>query len=52
MQRTVDIADDSFEAMQRLAAERVGETACRWSRPTESRVEAMLAGAIPITSSA
>ena len=47
MQRTVEIADDSFEAMQRLAAELGWGDGLPLVAPTEARVEAMLGGRDP-----
>src|SRR5205814_8550712 len=47
MQRTVEIADDSFEAMQRLAFELGWGDGLPLVAPTESRVDAMLAGRDP-----
>jgi hypothetical protein len=47
MQRTVEIADDSFEAMQRLAADEGWGDGLPLVAPTETRVEAMLDGRDP-----
>lgn len=47
MQRTVEIADDSFEAMQRLAADLGWGDGLPLVAPTEPRVEAMLGGRDP-----
>ena len=47
MQRTVDIDNDSFEAMQRLAADLGWGDGLPLVAPTEARVEAMLDGRDP-----
>jgi hypothetical protein len=47
MQRTVDIADDSFEAMQAFASEQGWGDGLPLVAPTEARVDAMLGGRDP-----
>ena len=47
MQRTVEIADDSFEAMQLMAVEQGWGDGLPLVAPTQSRVDAMLGGRDP-----
>src|SRR5687768_14518085 len=47
MERTVEIAEDSFEAMQRLAAEQGWGDGLPLVTPTQARVDAMLGGRDP-----